>query len=91
MLKYVALMRVDQPSFWSQWHSGPTARYYKSSIDTDKTVVEQWLRAELEKYPDARINERIADREYLIFTTLIAFDDAESTNVEVFLDKLIPF
>ena len=46
MLKYVALLKVDEPALWSQWHSGPTARYFKSPIETDKKKVEQWLRDE---------------------------------------------
>ena len=91
MLKYVALMKVDEPKLWSQWHSAPTARYFKSSIETDKKVVEKWLRDEKKKYPNARINNSRADKKYIIFTTIIAFDDKESKNVEMFLKELIPF
>lgn len=88
MLKYVALMRVDQPSLWSKWHSGSTARYCKSEIETDKEKVEKWLKDELEKYSNARINESKADRDYLIYSTIIAFDENESRNVETFIKNL---
>ena len=90
MLKYVALMTVDQPEHWHQWHSGPTARNCKSPIDTDKAVVEAWLAAQLEKFPDARVNEKIADRKYFIQTAIIAFDDTESANLGDYLNRLIP-
>ena len=91
MLKYVALMRVDKPELWTQWHSSPTERYFKSPVLTDKTLVENWLRDEMKKYPNARVNISRADKEYLIYTTIIAFNDEESENVEMFLDRLIPF
>ena len=41
MLKYVALMKVDRPALWSKWHTGSTAQYYKSEIETDKEKVEK--------------------------------------------------
>lgn len=91
MLNYVALLKVDQPKLWSKWHSGPTARYFKSPIETDKEKVETWQKKELEKYPNARINEHIADRDYFIYTSIIAFDDEKSNDVEQFLNSLIPF
>lgn len=91
MLKYVALMKVNQPQLWSQWHSTPTERYFKSPVDTDKTVVQKWLRDEKKKYPNARVNSNLADKKYSIYTTIIAFDDKESKNVEMFLNELIPF
>ena len=91
MLKYVALLKVDRPKSWGQWHSGPTARYFKSSVETDKEIVEKWLQKELEKYPDARVNESIADKEYLIYTTVIAFDEQETKDLETFLESWIPF
>lgn len=91
MLKYVALLRVDQPKLWSRWHSGSTERYYKSSIEEEKNKVEEWLKKELTKYPNARINERIADKEYLIYTTILAFDEQESDNFLEFLNRWIPF
>lgn len=91
MLKYVALLKVDQPELWSVWHSGPTARYFKSPIETDKEKVEQWLRDELKKYPNARVNNSTADKKYIIYTTIIAFNEKESENVERFLEKCIPF
>ncbi len=88
MLKYVALMKVDRPALWSKWHTGSTAQYYKSEIETDKEKVEKWLKEELEKYPNARVNENISDREYLIRNTIIAFDENESENVEAFIKNL---
>lgn len=89
MLNYVALLRVDTPSSWGQWHSWPTERYYKSPISTDKSEAETWLTNELSKYPDACINAYIPGKEYLIYTTIIAFDVEESNNVEMFLNKSI--
>lgn len=91
MLKYVSILRVDQPKLWSQWHSGSTERYFKSPIETDKNKVEDWLKTELEKYPNARINENISDRDYFIHTSIIAFDDEKSNNIEGFLEKWIPY
>ncbi len=91
MLKYVALLKVDEPALWSQWHSGPTARYFKSPIETDKKKVEQWLRDEKKKYPNARVNSSIADKKYIIYTTVIAFDEQESKNIETFLKAWISF
>lgn len=91
MLNYVALLKVDEPKLWSKWHSVSTARYLKSPIETDKEKVEAWQKKELEKYPNARINESIADRDYLIYTSIIAFDNEKSDNVEKFLNALIPF
>lgn len=90
MLKYLALLKVDQPQLWTSWHSGPTAHYFKSPIETDKAKVEKWLRTEEEKYPDARININQMDKKYLIWDTIIAFDEAESKNVEEFF-KRFPF
>ena len=43
----------------------------------------------MKKYPDARVNEEIADKEYYIHTVIIAFDEQESENVETFLKKWI--
>lgn len=91
MLKYVALLKVDQPRLWSEWHSGSTERYFKSPIETDKEKVEAWQKEELKKYPNARINESIADKDYLIYTSIFAFDDEKSNNVEKFLNSWIPF
>lgn len=89
MLKYVALLKTDEPERWSKWHSLPTARYFKSPIETDKKQVEDWLENELKKYPDARVNVSMTDRKYIIYTTIIAFDDQESENVENFLKQCI--
>lgn len=91
MLKYVALLKVDKPKLWSEWHSLPTEQYFKSPIETDKEKVVAWQKKELEKYPNARVNERMADRDYLIYTSIIAFDNEKSTNVEEFLNAWLPF
>ena len=85
MLKYVALMKVDKPDEWKKWHSLPTAKYYKSSIEEEKKTVEKWIKKELKKYPNSRVNERKADREFLIDTAILAFDDEESNNIDEFL------
>lgn len=89
MLKYVALLKMDQPRLWGQWHSGPTAKYFKSPIEIDKKKVEEWLDTEKEKYPNARINNSNADKDYIIYTTIIAFDENESENVNEFLKAWI--
>lgn len=91
MIKYIALLKVDNPEYWSQWHSSPTYMLYKSPISNDKKEVEKWLDDQLKNYPDARINISRADREYIIKKTLIAFDDEESEDVEYFIKNLIPF
>lgn len=89
MLKYVALLKVDLPKLWSVWHSYPTARYFRSSIETDKKQVEKWLEDEIKKYPGASVNTGIAYENYMIYTTIIAFDEHESENVQKFLEQWI--
>ncbi len=91
MLKYVALLRVDKPKLWGEWHSGPTERYFKSSIEVDKEKVDKWLKDELKKYPNARINDTMADKDYIVHTSIIAFDEKESSNVETFLKMWIRY
>lgn len=91
MLKYVALLEVDQPALWSGWRQAPSARYFKSPIEEDKKKVEKWLRDEKKKYPNARVNSSLTDKKYFIHTAIIAFDDKESKNFETFLNRLIPF
>lgn len=88
MLKHVALLKVDIPQRWYQWHFGSTATYYKSPIFDNKKDAENWITSELDKYPDARINCNISDRKYLIHSTIISFDVEESSNVEMFLKEL---
>ncbi len=86
MLKYVALLRVDQPALWYQWTYRPTEHCYISPIVDDKIAAEKWLKDELKKYPDRRVNSSHTDRKYYIHTTIIAFDDKESKNFEKFLE-----
>ena len=86
MLKYVALMRIDKPDLWCQWHSGSTACYFKSPIFESSLEAEKWLQENLEKYPNSTVNTKIANKKYYIFTTIIAFDDKESKNINTFLD-----
>ena len=43
---------------------------------------------EIKKYPDASVNSNKFDKEYALKTTIIAFDDIESENIERFLEKL---
>ncbi len=86
MLNYLALLKVDRPRLWSQWHSGSTASYFKSPISSNKEDVEDWIKNELKKYPDASINEFIDEKEYLIYHTIIAFDVEQSSNVDTFLE-----
>lgn len=90
MLKYVAIMKVDRPKLWSNWSTGgiKSYQYFKSPIETERDKVEKWLNDEKKKYPDSRINEEIADRAFIIDTTIIAFDDQESENIEKFLEKI---
>lgn len=90
-MKYVALLRVDKPELWGKWHSGSTAQYFKSPIEEEREKVEKWLMDEMEKYPDARVNDSNADRKYIIYNTIIAFEEKESENVEKFLEMSIPF
>lgn len=90
-MKYVALLRVDKPELWGKWHSRSTAQYFKSPIEEEREKVEKWLMDEMEKYPDARVNDSNADRKYIIYNTIIAFEEKESENVEKFLEMSIPF
>jgi len=85
MLKYIALMMVDRPQLWSQWHSGPTSQYYKSPVETNKKEVQKWLKDKLKEYPNANVNSSHINKEYYIRTTVIAFDDEETKDFEDFL------
>ena len=82
MLKYVALMKVEYPTFCSQ-----VINHFKSPI-TDKKSAEKWLSDELKKYPDASINKHSCCNT-TIYTAIIAFDDQESKNVEQFMENWI--
>lgn len=86
MLKYLALLKVDKPDEWGKWHSLPTAKYYKSSIEEEKKTVEKWIKKELKKYPNSRVNESKTDREFFINTGILAFDDEESEDINKFLE-----
>ena len=88
MKKIIALMKVDHPEFWNTWHSGSTASLIKSPVYSNKRDAENWLNEELKKYPDARINEKAADKKYFITTTIISFDNKGGMNFEAFLSRL---
>ncbi len=88
MLNYFALLKVDRPRLWGQWHSGSTATYSKSPISPNKEDIESWIKNELTKYPDASINEFVYSKEYLIYYTIIAFDTQQSSNVDMFIEHI---
>lgn len=89
MLKYVAVLKVYKPDRSGKWRFyEPGPKYFISSIESEKSKVEKWLSDEIKKYPDANVNSDKFDKEYVLKTTIIAFDDKESENVERFLEKL---
>lgn len=88
-MKYVALLSVDMPDFWYRWNSGSTVKYYRSNIFSNKKRAEKWIDEELKKYPNARINHNEADRTYIVYHSILAFDEKESARFENFLKRWI--
>lgn len=87
-MKYIALLKVDQPAAWSSYRIGKTASIFTSPISSNKEEVQEWLKKEKSKYKNARINNNKADKKYIVFTTIIAFDEKESKNVETFFNNI---
>lgn len=83
-MKYIAMLKVDQPESWTSHRFGPTASFFKSPILDDKKEAKEWLRKEKSKYKNARVNSNKTDKKYILFTTIIAFDEKTSENVDKF-------
>lgn len=89
MLKYLALIRVDKPENWGENNCWEHASCFKGPVCENKQEARDWLAKELEKYPDARVNEKKADKRYFIITSILAFDETKSENIKMMIQMLI--
>ena len=86
-MKYVALIRATNMNIAGQWHiPGTDENRYRSPLMNDKESAQAWLTTILNDYPDSTgDNGRRKYDMYFIKTAIIAFDEEESENFEMFL------
>ena len=78
-MKYVACMSIDKPEYWSQWHSGPTNKLYRSKGYDTRQEAEVWICKQLNKFKAEDIDYAIgiANKEYYINYMIIMADEKD--------------
>ena len=89
-MKYIVLVKIDEPELWSKCRPGLSAKHFKSPFMESKEEAKRWSESFLKKYrSNARINEKSCDKKYFIKYGILAIDENDSFGLEFLEDFVI--
>lgn len=99
-MKYIAILSIDEPSRWGEWHCGSTAWTKKSDLLNTKEEAEDFIKLKLQEWKKFYEVEDIdiffgewkdyikqePEPPYIGDKVILAIDEENSINLDWFID-----